>query len=160
MMMIVALVFAALFLLLYGSESVRSSIPTVPTLTEEQVVAIMRTDIQKRVGNVSVSMNDISESSDERLPLIYYRLGDNMAFRINGTSHEVMASCNPSVECFLNNREEALASVNGRLFYFVDGAYSGEGKSSPSYYYIDARNGDILWSYIGEDVYPELRQQS
>lgn len=152
--LIVILVFATLFLLLYASESVRISIPTIPALTEDQAKDVMETDIEKRVGNVSVRI--YSNSTGEPLPLIYYRHEGNMAFRINEKSHGIMGSCNPSLQCFLNNKEEVLASIDRRLFYFVDGSYSGEDRSSPAYYYIDAMNGDILWSYIGEDVYPEL----
>ena len=154
-MLTVILVFAILFALLYASERVRSSIPTIPTLTEEQAKEVMKDDIQKRVGNVSVRV--YSNFTGEPLPLIYYRHVDNMAFRINETSHEIMSSCIPTLACFLNNKEGVLASIDGRLFYFVEGSYSGEDKSSPAYYYIDGMNGNILWSYIGEDVYPELR---
>jgi hypothetical protein len=58
--------------------------------------------------------------------------------------------------CFMPNRTDVLNSINDRLLHFIDGVYDGEGKSASAYYYVDAINGKILWSYIGEDVYPEL----
>jgi hypothetical protein len=71
--------------------------------------------------------------------------------------YSVVGSCVPSRECFLGSREDVLDSISERLAYFLDGSYRGNDKSSPAYYYVDAMNGDIIWSYIG-DVYPELRR--
>jgi hypothetical protein len=52
-LLIVILVFATLFLMLYICIGEHSSlIPTAPKLTEDQVINIMKTDIQRRVGNV------------------------------------------------------------------------------------------------------------
>jgi hypothetical protein len=69
-----------------------------------------------------------------------------------------VGSCVPSRKCFLGSREDVLDSISERLAYFLDGSYRGNDKSSPAYYYyLDAMNGGILWSYIG-DVYPELRR--
>jgi hypothetical protein len=130
-------------------------------MTEVQVIEVMKADIQKRVGNVSVLIygRDLRDPvSIEPLPLIYYLQENNIVFKINEKSHEIRGSCTPSLACFLNNQENVLDSVDGKLFYIVDGSYSGEGKSAPAYYYVDAMNGDILWSYIGEDVYPELER--
>lgn len=159
-MLIAVLVFSTFFMLLYASESVRSSIPTIPTLTEVQAIEVMKVDIHKRVGNVSVSIygKDSRDPnfSGEPLSLFYYRHGDNVIFRINGTSHTIMAACDLSIECFQGDKRPVLGFISGRLVYFVDGSYSGDEKSSPAYYFVDAVDGDILWSYIGEDVYPEL----
>jgi hypothetical protein len=79
-----------------------------------------------------------------------------MVYRINATSYSVVGSCIPSREYFLRSREDVLDSISGRLAYFLDGSYGGNDKKSPAYYYMDAMDGDILWSYIA-DVYPELR---
>jgi hypothetical protein len=70
-----------------------------------------------------------------------------------------VGSCIASRKCFLGSREDVLDPISERLAYFLDGSYRGNDKSSPAYYYyyVDAMNGDILWSYIG-DVYPELRR--
>jgi hypothetical protein len=70
-----------------------------------------------------------------------------------------VGSCVPSRKCFLGSREDVLDPIPERLAYFLDGSYRGNDKSSPAYYYyyVDAMNKDILWSYIG-DVYPELRR--
>jgi len=100
---------------------------------------------------------DISENL---LPLIYFRQEDGMAFRIHVRTHSIMSSCIPSPKCFLGSNKDVLQSVAGRLVYFVDVSYSGEEKSAPAYYYIDAMNGDIVWSYIGEDVYPDLKESA
>jgi hypothetical protein len=70
-----------------------------------------------------------------------------------------VGSCIASRKCFLGSREDVLDPISERLAYFLDGSYRENDKSSPAYYYyyVDAMNGDILWSYIG-DVYPELRR--
>ena len=122
-MLIVISVFAMLFLLLYASERVRSSIPTIPTLTEVQAIEVMKVDIHKRVGNVSVSIygKDSREPnfSGEPLSLFYYRHGDNVIFRINGTSHTNMAACDLSIECFQGDKRPILEFISGRLVYFL-----------------------------------------
>lgn len=137
-------------------QPLHSPILTTPALTEDQAIDIMKSDLRKRVGDVLVFVYPRDardpEITENPLPLIYYRQEDNMAFRVNGTTHSIMGSCAPSVECFFNGEKDVLDSVAGKLFYFIDGSYSGEEKSSPAYYYIDAMNGDILWSYIGEDM--------
>jgi hypothetical protein len=127
-------------------------------------VTAPKADIEDRVGNVSVSLYGKNPAGldDVRNPLtlIYYNEKIGMAYRINGTSHTVISSCVPSRSCgpniqFMNADE----SLGGRMFYFLDGAYSGVEISSPAYYIIDAVNGEILWSYIGEDVHTELRSK-
>lgn len=156
--LIIILVFSTLFLILYASESLRLTSP-IPKLTENQATEVMKADIQERVGNVTVRIYPMDHPLfGDALPLLYYRQADNMVFRINETSGAVMASCSASLDCFLNNKQDVLESIDGRLFYFLDGSYSGKHMNSPAYYYIDAINGDVLWSYIGEDIYPELHQ--
>jgi len=147
--------------MLYISASSHGPIPTLPTLTEDQAIDIMKADIERRVGDASMISIYAKDSRDptyrgEPLPLIYYRQEDATAFRINETSHTIMASCIPSVECFLGNRQDVLDSINGRLTYFIEGSHGTEEKRSPAAYYVDAMSGDILWSYIGEDISPEL----
>jgi hypothetical protein len=138
------------------------SVPTAPKVTEAEAFAAMKADIEERLGNASVSLygRDTTGLDDIRnpLPLIYFNEKIGLTYRINGTSHTVISSCIPSRACFPNiqfmNADE---SLGGELFYFLDGAYSGEAISSPAYYFVDAMDGDVLWSYIGEDVHPELR---
>ncbi len=83
---------------------------------------------------------------------------NNTQFYINDTNNYVIdASCTSSVDfpCFIGN-ERVLEGVNGHLVYVINGRWS-DGRSSPMYYCVDARSGRILWSYVGEDSYPELR---
>lgn len=161
MLLILGLVFGILFAMLYVSSTRYSSIPSLPAVTEDQAIEIMNADLRKRIGSdvlIHIYSRDGRDPavSENPLPLIYYRQEDNLAYRINGTTHGIVGSCVPSVECFMGSKEEVLQSIDGRLVYFIDGSYSGGEKSAPAYYYIDAINGDIVWSYIGEDVYPEL----
>lgn len=154
--------FVLLLILVFGKTS--SSIPTVPALMEDQAIDIMKADIKKRVGdNVTVYLY-LRDSRDPAnvnrpLPLIYYDQEKNLVYHINGTSQTVTDSCTPSMTCFPNIEYRGVDNfLKGRLVYFLDGSYSGEGKSAPAYYFIDAMNGEVVWSYIGEDIYPDLKK--
>lgn len=153
--------FVLLLILVFGKTS--SSIPTVPALMEVQVIDMMKADIKNRVGdNVTVYLY-LRDSHDPAnvnrpLPLIYYDQEKNLLYFINGTSYTISSSCTPSLACFNIQNMDIAKSVAGRLVYFLDGSYSGEGKSAPAYYFIDAMNGEVVWSYIGEDIYPDLKK--
>jgi len=139
--------FVFLFSITFGHQL---AISTVPTLPEAQAMEIVKEDLKHKTGNVTLTVY----LQNGRVPLLYYRLEDNIALRINETSHEIMSSCVPSIECFLPNNIDLLRSIGGRLVYFIDGIYSGVGTSAPTFYYVDAATGDILWSYIGENANP------
>jgi hypothetical protein len=124
----------------------------------------MKADIEKRVENnvtVYLYLRDSNDSANinRPLPLIYYDQEENLVYHINGSSNTVIDSCAPSISCFPNIEYRGVDEfVADRLVYFLDGSYSGEGKSAPAYYFIDAMNGQVVWLYIGEDIYPELKK--
>lgn len=138
------------------------SVPTFPLLTEDQAIDVMKSDIKNRIGdNVTVRLYQDSIVRDfgtSSLWLIYYQQEKNLLYFINGTSQTVSGTCMPGPACLNVKYKGADKSVADRLVYFLDGNYSGLEKSSPAYYFIDAMSGEVLWSYIGEDIYPELNR--
>ena len=165
MLVIVVLAFGTLLSMLYVSHSLHPLIPTLSAITDVEAMEIMKADLRSRVGNnVSLFIYPVDGRSADigavRLPLIYYQQEHDMAYRVNETTHTIMGSCFPSLECFLSSKKVLFDSIAGRLIYFIDASYREGEKSSPIYYYIEALNGEILWAYVGEDIYPELSERA
>jgi hypothetical protein len=138
-----------------------SSIPTVPVLTEARAIDIMKADVKERDGDDVIILlygrdSNGPDNVNRPLLLVYYDPDKDLVYYINGTSHAISNSCIPSPACLNVHNRGIDKAVADRLAYIVDGRYSGEGKSAPAFYFIDAMSGEVVWSYIGEDVYPEL----
>jgi hypothetical protein len=152
-------------IILFSVSTIPNMIPTTPRLTEDEVFDIMKADIQGRIGEATVTLymrHPRNPDNTGPLPLIYFSEELGRQYGIDGKSHEVTYSCVPSRECPINIAHSGVEkSINGRLVYFLDGAYSGNEISSPAFYFIDAMNGDVLWSDIGvgEEIHPELQSE-
>ncbi len=160
--LLVILVFAVLFsLLFFASTYSNATVLTTPTISEDDAIAVMNADLRRRVSPALLEGSFIygrnASSEVRQLPLVYIHRNTTQ-FYINGTNGYVIdAQCTPSPDfrCFIGER--IVGSIQGYLTYVVDGGWvDSMGRSSPMYYYIDAKSGKILWSYVGEDVYPEL----
>ena len=142
-------------IVLFSGASIPSGIPTIPQLTEEEVFEIMKADIHSRVGNATVVLymrHPINSDNTRALPLIYFSSELGRQYGIDGNSNEITYSCVPSRDCPINIAHSGVEiSIDGTLVYFLDGAYSGKAADAPAFYFIDAMNGQILWSDIGID---------
>ena len=149
--------------ILFASAPIPNTIPIIPELTEDEAFEIMKADIQSRVGEATVILymrHPLNPDNTRPLPLIYYSEELGRQYQIDGKSHEIISSCVPSILCPINIAHSGIEeSIDGRLVYFLDGAYSGEKVSCPAFYFIDALNGDILWSDICEDNNPKVESK-
>jgi len=150
-------------IVLFSTSSIPNTIPTIPRLTEDEAFAVMKADIQSRVGDATVTLymgHPRNPDNTRPLPLIYFSEELGRQYNIDGATHEIISSCVPSMFCPINIAHKGVEkSISGKLVYFLDGAYSGKDVNSPAYYFIDAMNGDVLWSDIGEDIHLELKSK-
>ena len=150
-------------ILLFSVAPIPNMIPTTPKLTEDEAFTVMKDDIQSRAGEATVALYGRPPrvpDNDSPLPLLYYSSELGRQYNINARTHEITGSCVPSIMCGINiTHSDIDKTVDGKLVYFLDGIYSAKTIDSPAYYFVDAMNGDVLWSYIGEDVHPELQSK-
>lgn len=143
-----------ILILVFSTVTIPNTIPIKPQLTEEDAFAVMVSDIENRVGEATVTLylrHPDNPDNTRPLPLIYYSKELGRQYGIDGKTLEITYSCVPSRECPINIAHSGVENaIDGRLVYFLDGAYSAEKTSSPAFYFVDAMNGEILWSDIGQ----------
>ena len=151
--LIIILVFGVLFSMLYASQALpRSSdfangIPTKPTLTEDDVTNIARTDLERKVAPNHVD-KFVLFTKYNGYPL-------SLAFvHENGTQFYIRSgdTCTLPVDTACNIGSEIADAIKGHLVYFVDGSWQDVSvrNCSPFIYAVDAKSGEILWSYVGD----------
>ena len=152
-----------LLIIVFSTVTIPNTIPTTPRLTEDEAFAVMKADIESRVGDATVTLymrHPRNPDNSRPLPLIYFSEELGRQYNIDGATHEITSSCVPSRYCPINIAyKDVDKSISGKLVYFLDGAYSRKEVSAPAFYFIDAMNGDVLWSDIGEEIHPEVQSK-
>ena len=153
------LVLGVLISALFISELFRTSIPTRPTISEVQAIYTSESDLKDRVSGIERILiyprDSPSQGGKEwSLPLFYVD-SSGVLYRIDPRNNTITSTCSISEggDCFTTD-SKVHNLIRGKMVYFIDGSWNAkDGKSSPAYYYIDAKTGEIIFSYIGEDVY-------
>ncbi|MGI0048266.1 MAG: hypothetical protein ACREAW_01895 [Nitrososphaera sp.] len=151
--LIIIVVSGLLFSILYASQAIRKpfvamGIETRPALTEDDAINIARDDIEKKVAPMHVDKFVLfTKYYGHQLSLIF--IHDNgTLYAINSTNGYAIYHTCAGDTCNLRDVNELL---RGHLFYVVDGSWQDSSirNCSPFIHAVDAKSGEILWSYVG-----------
>ncbi|HYL66215.1 MAG TPA: hypothetical protein VEU72_03590 [Nitrosopumilaceae archaeon] len=132
-----------------------------PTLSDDQVTQIIRSDLSKHLPNLTKVIIEGKDPIPNNLdypkhPLrLWYITPNGTQFLINNTNYSVVWKCVPEIN-FCNIRSPlVLQASSGRLVYLADLSwYTTEthGNGFPTYYLIDANDGEVLFSTLLESA--------
>jgi hypothetical protein len=140
--------------MLYASEATFRSysllvpINPEPTLSEDDVISIVKADIEKKVAPHQVDKFVLFTKYYEKPLSLYYIHHNGSQYYYNSTNnYTINFVC--SDECNLRDVDHLL---KGHLFYVLDGSWQDASirNCSPFIHTIDAHSGEILWSYVGK----------
>ena len=102
---IAGLAVGIILILVFSTVTIPNTIPIKPQLTEEDAFTVMEADIEKRVGEATVTLylrHPDNPDNTRLLPLIYYSEELGRQYGIDGKTLEITYSCVPSRECPIN----------------------------------------------------------
>jgi hypothetical protein len=148
---------AIIISVLYFSGQSSGRIPTKPAISEDEAIMTAESDLKNRVDGVDVVLffprdSPEPQTGNMQLPLFFVD-NSGILYRINATNSQIYSSCNISEggTC-LSTDSDLNESTKGKLVYHIDGSYNTtDGRSSPTYYFVDANTGKIIFSYVGDE---------
>ena len=140
-----------------------NQIDTVPKLSEDQAIQIVKSDLSKHFPNI----DQIVVIGKDTLPfdptyakfpqrLIFVLPNDTQLF-INQTDYSARVMCVPETSygyCPSQGKVE-LQATTGKLFYIIEPWWTYKTREhfdSFTFYFIDANNGDVLYSNLPESI--------
>ena len=139
----------------------KNQINTIPKLSEDQTVQIVKSDLSKHLPNLDrilIVGKDFLPFNPNypKLPLqLILVLSNETELSINNTDHSVIAKCNPEVinaVCTIRGNEK-IQDTSGKLVYIVEtNWYTKTNVKDFADYFVDANNGDILYSNLLQNI--------
>ncbi len=142
----------------------QNQIDTIPKLSEDQAIQIIKSDLSKHLPNIdriviigkdTLPFNPTYPKFPQRLIFV---LPNGTELFINHTDYSALVVCVPETSfgfCPSQGKEE-LQATTGKLFYISEAWWSYKGQQrieNFAVYFIDAHNGDILYSNLLENMH-------
>lgn len=145
---LIVIAFSILFVLLYFAGQ-SASVPTKPKLNESDVRELIQSYVENHTsGLATISFAiDHPAAEEKHFPLLYIAR-DGIQSRVNNTDFTIIGTCRPSPESECPVQGEAIIdAISGKLSYLVElTTFTTDGHSVSHRYFVDADNGDVLYS--------------